>query len=241
MLRYSSTAVHAEAIKQLLDAASDQIPRLSLLSCLHIALLGTHIQICHQNCMEQIVRRFADDVKSIRIKDLERIAFVIGLFDFETESRCEIQLFENILVELKNRTDEIMKHPRCLPLCLHFLTMKGYYDEEMLSVALSKKFVHFAYGDPFNYGKDLFALDSYVKVNLKGTYKGDELTEKSRQYMGKMLTQYIPNRSGKFRLHATDKLLLELKETSDELCTHCYFAHVLPHFDRPGKCLVVRL
>lgn len=188
--------------------------------------------------MEQIVRRFSVDVKSIRIKDIERITFVIGLFDFESDSRIENQLCQNILDELKQRVDDIVKHPQCLPLCLHYLTMKGYYDEELISVALSKKFVHLAYGgNQVKYGKELFALDSYVKINLKETYRGDELTEKNRQYMGKMLTQYIPNRSDKFRLSATDKILLELEETAQELCNHCYFAHVLPHFDRPGQSI----
>lgn len=219
------------------DAVNDKISRLSQFSCLHLALLGTSLNICHQNCMEQIVRRFAEDVTAIRMKDIERIAFVLGLHDVESEDRIENQLCQSILDELKNRVNEIVTHPRCLPLCLHYLTMKGYYDEELISVALSKKFLDFAYGNQIHYGKELFGLDSYVQINLKETYKGNVLTAKNRKYMGKMLTQYVPNRSGKFRLSASDKLLLELKETADELCGHSYFAHALPHFDRPGKSI----
>ncbi len=221
-------------IRQFLDAVNNQIHRLTGLSCLHVALLGTQIHICQQDCIEQIVRRFSKDVKSIRMKDFERIAFVIGLFDFESESKVEDQLCQNILVELKNRAEEIVQYPKCFSLCLYYLTMKGYYDEELLSAALSKPYLTFAYGNQVKYGMEIFGLDSYAKINLRESYKGNEVTEKNRQYMGKMLTQYIPDRSGKFKVNATDAILLELKEATDELCTHCHFAHALPHYDRPG-------
>lgn len=170
------------------------------------------------------------------MKDFERITYVIALFDFESESKIENVLCQSILSELKNRVDDIIQYPRCFPLCLHYLTQKGYHDEELLNAVLSRSFLDWAYGNPFKYGKELFGLDSYAKINLKRTYEGNELTEKTRRYMGKILTQYVPDRSGKFKTSASGIILLEIKDALDELCNHSYFAHPLPHFDRPGKC-----
>lgn len=221
------------------DAADDQVHRLSTLSCLHLAILGTHCQICHQKCIEHIVDRFNNDIKSLRMKDFERIAFVLGLYDFESESRIEENFCQNVFVEIKSRVDDIIKHPKCLPLCLHYLTMKGYCDEEMINVILSQQFLKLGYGTNVNFGREIFSLDSYARINLKDTYKGNLLPDKNRKYMGKVLSQYIPIRDGKWKLTATDTIMLELKETTDELFTHSYYAHALPHFDRPGKSIKV--
>lgn len=222
-------------MEEFLDAVTDQIPRLSLLCCLHLALLGTHLHISHQKNLEAIVHRFAKDLKSPRMKDFERICFVIGLVDFESESRIEDELCQSILVELKNRVDDITRHPKCLPLCLHYLTMKGWHDEEMISVVLNKPFLKLSCGSNINLGREIFSLDAYARINLKDTYKGNLLLDKNRRYMGRMLSQYIPSRTDKYKLSATDKILLEIKETSEELFNFCYFAHALPHFDRPGN------
>lgn len=225
---------HVGFIERLYHAVDNQIPRLSGFSCLHLAILGTHTQICHQKCIERIIDRFNSDIKSLRLKDFERIAFVLGLYDFESESRLEEKLCQNILDEVKNRVDDIVKYPKCLPLCLHFLTMKGYHDAEMINVVLNKPFLELSYGQNINYEREIFSLDSYAQINLKDTYKGNLLSDKSRKCMGKMLSQFIPNRSGKFKLSATDKILLELKETSEEMFKHSYIMQALPHFDRPG-------
>lgn len=167
------------------------------------------------------------------MKDLERISYVMGFFDFQSESKIETRLCEQFLNELRNRVDDIVKHPKCFSLCLHFLTLKGYYDEEMISVALSPQFLKATYESQHYYDHEIFGLDSYAKINLKETYTGNALTEKNRQYLGKMLTDYIPDRNKEFKIGFTDEILLEVKETSDKLFAHCYFAHALPHFNKP--------
>lgn len=223
----------------MLNAVAGQLSRLSSLTCLHVALLGTHLDICHQGCVEQMLLHFSDNLKSIRINDFERISNVIGVFDFESESKVESRLCQQILAELKNRVDEITQYPKYFIRCLHYLTLKGYCDEEMISVALSKPLLKLAYLNQTIYDVELFSLDSYAKVNLKETYTGNALTEKSRRCMGKMLTDYIPDRSKEFKINFVDNILLEIKETSEELCTHSYFVQTLPHFRRAGKFCTV--
>lgn len=219
---------------ELLIKIVPEIPRLSLLSCLHIILLGTDTQVCHEESTEIILKRFHLDLKNTRLKDLERISFVMGLFNFTSASHIEEQLAADILKELKTRVTEIMKYPRCFTSCLHYLTFKGYADAELISTTLDEEYIKLAYGRNITLGRELFCLDSYVQLNFN-PYNGHRLTDKKRKSMGKILCHYIPVRDGEFKLSTTDRILLEIKESSEKLYEHCHMAHILPHFDRPGK------
>lgn len=217
----------------LLEATVQQIPRFSLLSCLHIALLGTDIQMCHNKSLNLILERFYRDLKNTRLKDIERLSFVLGLYDFETESGIEKDLCVEFLKELKCRVPEITRHPRCFVSCLHYLTLKGFYDIELISSVLDDKFLKMAYNNNDNLGREVFCLDSFAQINLP-SYSGNRLSDKKRRTMGKLLSHYIPTRNGKFKLSTTDRMLLEIMEATELNYKFCHVTHVLPHYDRPG-------
>lgn len=221
----------------LLDNIVPQIPRLSLMSCLHVLLLGSDIQLCHNETIEPILHRFKDEVPNIRLKEIERISFVMGLFYLQDSLPIADLLSREILTNLKTRVDEIMKHPRCLPSCLQYLAYSGYADTELISSVLDERFCDMAYGRNVTLGRELFGLDSYARINLKDSYKGLLLEDKRRRTMGKLLVHYIPRRDGEFKLSATDKILVEIKEAVERVTGECHMAHVLPHYDRPGKCV----
>lgn len=237
ILRYSSRPNVEWAITALLDSATSQVPRFTLLTCLHLALMGTDIQLCHPKCLEKIIERFYPEIDRARLKDMERISFVIGLHDFETESGIERDLFAKILAELKMRIPEITAHPRCFTSCLHYLTMKGYADEELISSALNQDFLKLAYGKNPLFGRDIFCLDAHTRINMKDTYSGAQLLDKQRQRMGKHLTNYLPDRSGKYRLSATDTFLLEINDAVKVSYQHCYMFHALPHHERADNII----
>lgn len=220
----------------LLDSIVPQIPRLSLMSCLHVLLLGSDIQLCHLPTIEPILHRFQDQVPNIRLKEIERISFVMGLFYLQSRLPIADQLSRQILGNLKTRVDEIMKYPRCFPTCLQYLAYSGYADAELISCALDERFCEMAYGRNVTLGRELFGLDAYAQINLKDSYGGLLLENKRRRTMGKILVHYIPTRSGDHKLSATDKILLEIKEAAERSVGDCHMAHVLPHYDRPGKC-----
>lgn len=147
VLRYSSDPKDAKFIEILSEILYKRLDKFSLLTCLHIALLGSNIQYCHQHLIEAIVRRFNDNIKELRLKDFERIAFVMGLFDFKTESQIEKEFQWKIIEELKTRVDEIVKHPKCLSACAHYLSLCNVYDVEILRSVLSPEFIKIAYGE----------------------------------------------------------------------------------------------
>lgn len=220
---------------ELLDKiCEEKLDSINLLTCLHVALLGCELQCCHDKIIENIMHKFYDKVDSIRLKDLERISLVIALFNIHTVSKIEESLCEKILQSLNDRIEEILKHPKCFSNCLHFLSLRGYYDEEMLTSALDKKFLRLAVGSNLATSREIFHLDTFVKVNLSEIgYKGSQLHEKYRKTMGKLLTHYIPERNTKFKLSATDNILLQTKEIIDGILPHNELKHILPNYDRP--------
>ncbi|XP_037936787.1 FAST kinase domain-containing protein 5, mitochondrial, partial [Teleopsis dalmanni] len=233
IIRYSSKIPFANSLAELLDALTVHIERFSLLSCLHIALLGNDLQFCHNESLERVLKRFNTEISTVRLKDLERIALVIALFDFESKSGVEKEICQKIMDSLQNRVDEIMLHPRCFPLCMHYLSVKGYYDKEMLGTIFDPKFLLHTYKNNAVMARELFQLDAFIKINLKqDNYVGPQLSDKYRRTMGKMLTNYLPERHSKYKLSATDKVLLEVKDTFEDLSLINQFRHVLPHFER---------
>ncbi|CAD7089811.1 unnamed protein product [Hermetia illucens] len=232
-LRYSSRLPQADIMYGLLDKMCPQLHRISLLACLHVALTGCDIQMCHEKCVEMVLERFHRDIDEARIKDMERICHVMGLFNIKTKSGIKDELCEQILERMQTRIDEIIRYPKCLQTCLHYLTLCGHYNEDMLNAALDQQFIKHVYGKNKLLGREVFCLDSYARINLKDSYRGNLLLDRQRGTMGKMFTHYIPEKNSKFKLNVTDRILVEVNETCKNLWGTSNIKHVLPHFERP--------
>uniref|UniRef100_A0A0K8TZK4 FAST kinase domain-containing protein 5 n=1 Tax=Bactrocera latifrons TaxID=174628 RepID=A0A0K8TZK4_BACLA len=234
VLRYSSKIPQVPQMMELMEVLQTQISRISLMSCLHVALFGVELQCCHDGVLELVLQRFNQDIENARLKDMERICLAISVFNYRSPTGVEKELCAKILSLLETKVDEILKYPRCFVACLHYLTLCGHYNKEMITSVLDKRFVDLAYGKNVTAGREIFNLDSFVKINLKDAdYVGNELSEKKRRSMGKVLTQYIPERNQKFRLNKTDRILLEIKETLERILRPNTLKHILPHFERP--------
>ncbi|XP_067641278.1 FAST kinase domain-containing protein 5, mitochondrial isoform X2 [Eurosta solidaginis] len=235
VLRYSSKLQQVPHILRLLELLQAQVPRISLLSCLHVALFGVELQCCHDGVLELVLHRFNREIDMARLKDMERICLAMGVFNYRGSSGVVEELCSKILEQLETKIDEIMSYPRAFVCCLHYLVLCGHYKEEMISSVLDERFIEHAYDKKkITLGREIFNLDSFVKINLRSEdYKGNVLPDKMRRKMGKLLTQYIPERNPKYKLNCTDLILVEVKETFERIYRPCTFKHILPHFDRP--------
>ncbi|XP_022210516.2 FAST kinase domain-containing protein 5, mitochondrial [Drosophila obscura] len=231
VLRYSSKLPHVEPLIRLLRDLEPQVERVSLLACLHMALLGCELQTCDDQLIERILQRFEQELDHARLKDMERIGLVMALFNLESVSGVERRLAERLPDVIRQRLDEIMRYPRCFTNCLQFLTMRGVYDAELLGVALEPRFLQHAYrgGLP---GREYFHLDGCARLLGKDVYKGPLLTERQIQQMGKLYTQYIPEREGRFKLNKTDRILVDVRDAASDLYRHLSFKHILPQYER---------
>lgn len=236
-LRYSSRLNEQYIIMDLLDAIIPEIPRFSLLACIHIILLGSDIQQCHETSLTIVVKRFISELKSARIKDIERVCFVMGLYDFRTSEGIEKKLCEMVCDELQERVDEIAKYPKCLSMTLSYLALigNGYVTKDLLNICLNPDFLRLAYGkESYYYGREITFLDSYAEIHFEN-YQGHRLPKKVKDYLCNSTIDYLPDRVKTKKLTKSNQIVLEIYEACDEIFGHCRMYQPLPHFQRPGK------
>lgn len=192
------------------------------------------MQNCHEQLIIKIIEKLNSQIKNIRLKDLDRMSHVISLYDIESESGIEIEFMKNVLAELKIRVDEIIKHPRCFTSTVHYLTLKGIYDLELITAALKENFLSFAYGKNIKvYSRDILCLDCFTKINLKGIYEGPQISDKLRRNIATLQSQFIPVRNSPYKLTHTDKLLLDIKEFAELKFGPNVMTQALPQYERP--------
>nr|CAD7430785.1 unnamed protein product [Timema monikensis] len=77
--------------------------------------------------------RFAMDLKSSRIKDIERLTFLLTLFDHDPKTEPDI--FGKVLEELRSpeRLVEMALYPKCLPSCVGYLSLREIYPEDLIN------------------------------------------------------------------------------------------------------------
>lgn len=208
-----------------------KVDKISILGCLHVALLGCELQQSHDALVESVLKRFEPEIDNTRLKDLERICLVMNIFNIKTESQVERRVAQKVIQSLQERIEEILKYPRAFTNCLHYLHLVGFHDEEMLAAVLDKKFLKHAAGSKLNMCREIFHLDTFSRINVKD-YMGPQLSDKNRRAMGKLLTNYIPDRNLKYKLSATDSILLSIKDTVNIIAPFNYLKHVLPNYER---------
>ncbi|XP_055371553.1 uncharacterized protein LOC129605677 [Condylostylus longicornis] len=237
ILRYSSGIPQRDIMNHLLEKLCPFIDNFQLVTCLHIALLGCDMQQCHDKCIELIMNRFNRDITEARLKDLERITHAMSLYNISDSSGVKNELCQKIMEEIPKRINEIVLHPQCFAACLHYMTLCGHHNEDFINIVLDQRYMRHAYGRNLMLGREVFCLDSFTRINLAGKYNGTQLTDKNRATMGKLLTNYIPEKNSKYKLNQTDKILLEVKDSCQKIFKFCSIKHILPHFQRPDIVL----
>jgi hypothetical protein len=146
VIRYSLEPTHADMMFVLMDKLVPNIDRVSRLCCTHIALLGTNLHVYHEGTMNKIVQRFVNEIEVSRLKDLERLAFALSLYNYE--HKTEPSIYRLIAEELhkSERAQEIQKYPKCLPCCLHYLSLQKIFFSDEISKVLDASFIRDVYG-----------------------------------------------------------------------------------------------
>ncbi|XP_050067644.1 uncharacterized protein LOC126556419 [Anopheles maculipalpis] len=234
LLRYSSRIPQVESMQHLLDALVPEVPKLSVLACLHVALLGSDIHVCHRDTLELVVEKFLANIGTLRLKDAERIAFVLAHGNIELREAREMQLLRAILADLPNRVAEIVQYPKCYVSLLYFLALRHVYDATFISGAFEPKFLQLAYNRNIGgAGREAVALDAFAAINLAETgYAGNRFPEQAFRLVCKLTQDYLPN--PKYKLTKSDRMLLDIQSTFNTLWNvPCQIMHLLPHYQRP--------
>ncbi|KAJ9588112.1 hypothetical protein L9F63_018521 [Diploptera punctata] len=237
VIRYSLVPTSGDSLLPFLDKLTNQVDRLSLMACTHVALIGTNIHVFHKDTIDKIVNRFYNEIKSCRLKDLERVSFALSLYNYKHDKVPSI--YDLLAEEICNsdRLEEIEKHPKCLPCCLNYLSQNGIYLEQEISKVFTKEFLVNAYGrNKHKIGREILNLDCSVELECPN-YTGNRLDTKTRDYLAKIYTDHIWEYEDLLnrKLNSSNKILLEVYLAAIAVLgseKKVHLGHLVPHRER---------
>lgn len=147
VLEYSTKPDHHSMLMELQEKLVTQIPRLSLICCVHAATLGNNVLSFHEGLIRTISQRFSNEVKSARLKDIVDLSFTLGLFGYNPQT--EPCILRTILEEIQrpDRTPELEIYKKCLPRCLYYLSLIDEVDLKIIDKVMDDKNLENTYGN----------------------------------------------------------------------------------------------
>lgn len=213
----------------------------SLLTALHISLLGTTLHVCNPCILEIVAARFVSHIAELRIKDMERFAWVMALFDFKSTAGSETQLANAILDELPRRTDERRQFPHSHLMCMNYMAMKGFHNVELIASVLLPDNLQRTYEKDKFYPKELLSLDSYTRINIRDVYQlRPQLKNVQRQLLANKWRKPLSSKRDENNLLNPDKRIANVAASVRTVFGHFEIRHALPHYTKPGVYLAVQ-
>lgn len=217
-----------------------QIDRLSHACCIHLALLGTNLQIYNADVLQKVSEKILtqlSDAEKIRVKDIERLLLSITMFDFEPKTNPDI--FKTCYEEIHRveRLQEYVQYPRSLMSVLNYLSICNVYSYELTSRILDQEFIKEHFGKQKCVPRELFSLDSSIDIECPG-YQGNRLNEKQRTKVSFYFTEYTPMLEQPKKHSLSDKLFLDVYDIIARIIgseKYITAQHILPHFSKPGN------
>ncbi|XP_053600235.1 FAST kinase domain-containing protein 5, mitochondrial isoform X3 [Plodia interpunctella] len=232
IIRYSLRKSKDSEIYKLLDTLQHEVPRLSVMCNVHLALVGTSTLTLHEECLHKIAETVGNHIAETRLKDLERLVFTFGIFNIKPVTKeC---FFDKVLNELRRpeRRSEIEKHGRAYACCISYLSLLEIYPVDLMSDVLSKKFLDKAYGNHhLAYGREILTIHTTASIFCPEA-KMNRLTDKCAISLAKKYTEYVPSENFVKNYNDSHKLFLDvMKVLKEERGGDEYVIgdHVLPH------------
>lgn len=244
IVRYSLKVPEEESLQALyimLDTLNDEIPRLSILCNVHIALVGTSKLVFHEKSLNSIAKVVYNNMSDTRVKDLERLALSYGTFVYTPQVGGD--LFDKIIDELRSpkRETEINDHGRSFACCVSYLTLLNKYPEDLINKVLNEEFLLQTYGNLYMIGKETLALDNIAEMYLKD--KGiNRLPVRLLKALSKKYTDYVPSEEYKKQYNITDRMMLDMSSVLTEMRGGSQFHkadHILTHHQRGGTSIPI--
>ncbi|XP_046395478.1 uncharacterized protein LOC124162849 [Ischnura elegans] len=244
LLRNGVPPTQAGKLHSLLDALQPHLKNYSLLCCLHVALIGSNIQLMHEGVMDVIAEKFLAEMKDCRIKDIERLAFIMTLFNYNPKTNPSI--YEAMVTEIRERVaereidstkwQEIDDYGECFLRFLSYLIFQHIFPLDLIEKAMNSDFIKKSYGKNVNdIGREVFMLD----ISLEILFPEQMKYRLNPELRGKLSRKFLAHSSrfskGK-RLSAGDRLLIDVFDNVKLLSGSAdgvFLDHILPQFERP--------
>ncbi|KAJ8726965.1 hypothetical protein PYW08_015362 [Mythimna loreyi] len=235
VIRYSTKSTLDDRIYRLLETLQHEVPRLSVMCNVHIALVGTSTLNLHKECLHKIAEAVIESMPQTRIKDLERLVLSYGTFNLIPQTKeC---FFSKVLDELRSpeRRSEIATHGRSFACCIAYLALLDIYPVDLINKVLSPEFLEETYGKYcYNYGREILILNNVAEIFCSDS-QVNRLSDKYVQIMAKKYTDYIPNEDHVKNYNITERMVLDVMKVLKENRggnEYVVGEHILSHHQR---------
>ncbi|XP_043528613.1 FAST kinase domain-containing protein 5, mitochondrial [Frieseomelitta varia] len=231
LIRYSDCQHCLKDFQELLLSLRDEIPRLSLKCLIHTTHTFGSLRIYDEILTNKILQRLEKEMKTARLKDIERVIYsictVAPITDYYTNI-CHKFVNEMMFTYNTTRAAEINRYPISLIRILTFLTIRNIYVPELLEFVFEPNFVKKTYNSNLKLlTNEWLMLHCSVKIDL-AYYKGPLLENNLYTYL---IKQNCNHEIETYKQDVNAKLRMEIAFIcKNKLGIELYSDYILPHY-----------
>ncbi|XP_054277867.1 FAST kinase domain-containing protein 5, mitochondrial [Macrosteles quadrilineatus] len=204
----------------------------SLITAIHLVHISTQVQFYDEQSLTKLAEKFCMNPSEARLKELERIAFFLSLFNFIPPSApnvCDLIVEQ---LDSPQRESELNEFPLMYLSLLYFLSLLQVHPEKHICRVIDDKRLLELYGNKFLIPQQTVQLD-YNRV-LEGPAGSKHLlSPRLQEYLARRYSMYIPDEAHPPK-NQFDTMLFEMMGLSDKLLGkgNSLATYTLPHFPR---------
>lgn len=172
-------------------------------------------------------------MEQLLMADLEHLSRILTMSNVDNDEMVT-NVGVLVLEEVKNRLESVASRK----FFSHFiniirnLTFIDVYDVDLMENMFSPEYIECMYKKNKQLDKQMYEIDGFNRINLKGIYKGRPLPD---EYLVKLCfkIEWAPDRVERY--HKSDEFQYAIEDAAKNLFKYCKFAHALPHHNHAGK------
>ncbi|XP_012223331.1 FAST kinase domain-containing protein 5, mitochondrial [Linepithema humile] len=141
IIRYSMQLTELKTFEDLCTALIPHLPRFTLMSLTHISHACARGSWYDKELMDIIITRFNSELKTARLKDIERLIFSFVSLNIDSN------IYQNVVEELRatwdtSRAREISLFPQVAARTLGYLARKSIYPTDLIQCVMTPAFIN---------------------------------------------------------------------------------------------------
>lgn len=207
----------------------------SLKTCILLANVGVPVRHFDKEIISHVFKRcldHPDELQELSMADLEYLSRILCMSNYENREMITA-VGQNLLAELKSRLENVASRGFYANFIniVRNLTMIDVYDLELMDNIFRSDYIKFIHKQSKQVDMQMYEIDGYNRINLKGIYNGNILPD---NYLNKMcfLIEWIPDAA---KCRKQDAFSYAIKNTVQSLFTHCRYAHAVAHRRHAGN------
>ncbi|EFN63850.1 FAST kinase domain-containing protein 5 [Camponotus floridanus] len=234
LIRYSMQLQTIPTFQKLLKLLPQYVPRFTLMSLIHIVHAAAKVALYDEDLINEIIKRFNNEIETARLKDIERLIFSLSTFNIDPNN----SIYSNVIEELRatwdtSRAHEISEHPQVASCILGYLAILNIYPTDLIERVMAPSYLHkICKGNYIELSREYSVLDYSLRLEVP-EYNGPFLKSSLCSFLDKKYFKeysHGPESSRRKRL-STDVLQTcqELFNTTSDISV----IRLLPHYATP--------